>query len=473
MKDRNGPVKLDRAIGFAGFLGMGIGCVFGSSWLLMTGMWLTASGGPLNAMLAFGIGLVMLLILAAAYTRIMPLFPECGGEMRYARQAYGDLAGLVAGWCGFLVNGVICAWQTLAFSKMLHALLPTLGAGKALYVIGGQPVTLTGLTAGLVLTGVIAATQYLGTKFFSRIQVVLMAIVITTVLAAFAVGAVYFDAANWAPMSVKPTLEGTISLLVLLPFSIAGWENISKGVEEASAGLSLKRIGLAMTLSIVISTILYAGLMLVQAGLMPWQSLTQSEVPFADSLVTLTGVPLLRGVLLTAALINIVGVFNGMFYGAVRSLYALSAAGLIPHVFARVHPTYRTPATATLFVAAVIGTAPFIGSAIFGALVNVAAFFYILLWGSVVLSLRRLEGLTRSGGSNHNRLGSLSGLGVAVALLLTLAMLHPASPGALSWPTEYLLLSALIGSGFLFYAVRPRPIQAQEGSPADGLEPFN
>lgn len=465
MQNHSAPVKLERSISFVGFLGMGIGCVFGSSWLLMTGIWISASGGPANAMLAFVLGLAMLLIIASSYTRIMPMFPEGGGEMHYAGRAFGESAALVAGWCGFLVNGVICAWQTLAVVKMLYVLFPALEGQNILYSVGGQPVTLWAVTIGLGLVFSIAWMQYRGTKFFSRVQVALTVIVITMVAAAFVVGMLYFDSANLSPLSVKSTFDGTISLLVLLPFSIAGWENISKGVEEASASLSVRRIGQAMLLSILISTLLYGALLFLQAGLMPWQEMTATSIPFSDSLVRLTGVPAFRAVLLAAAVFNIIGVFNGMFFGAVRSLYALGKAGLIPRGFASVHPVYKTPANAILFVALITGITPFVGSAVFVALVNVAAFFYILLWGSTVFSAHYLR--KRFPDSQPQTLSDLclDRMGIGVVLLLALAMLLPSSPGALRWPSEYVLLVLLIGSGFLFYAARPK-VKSIHGSEA-------
>ena len=466
MQNQSAPIKLERSISFFGFLGMGIGCVFGSSWLLMTGIWLNASGGPANAMLAFVVGLAMLLVMASSYTRIMPMFPEGGGEMHYAGRAFGAWAALIAGWCGFLVNGVICAWQTLAIVKMLYVLFPALEDRNILYFVGGQSVTLWAVLIGLALVISIAWMQYRGTKFFLRVQVGLVAIVIAMVALAFCFGLLYFDPGNLYPLSVKSTFNGTISLLVLLPFSIAGWENISKGVEEASSSLSIKRIGQAMMLSILISTLLYGGILFLQAGLMPWQAMTATSIPFSESLVRLTGVPAFKGILLTAAVFNIIGVFNGMFYGAVRSLYALGKVGLIPCGFASVHPVYKTPANAILFVALITGITPFVGSAVFASLVNVAAFFYILLWGSTVFSAHHLRKRSADGQPPSPTARLLDRLGMGVVVFLALAMLLPSSPGALRWPLEYLLLALSIGTGFLFYASRPKIklIESVEGS---------
>lgn len=63
------PAKsnLNKVITFRGFLGMGIGCVFGASWLVLTGVWLETAGGPANVAIAILLCLLIELPLALAY----------------------------------------------------------------------------------------------------------------------------------------------------------------------------------------------------------------------------------------------------------------------------------------------------------------------------------------------------------------------------------------------------------------------
>ena len=37
-----------KGISYFGLVAMGIGCMLGTSWLLLTGAWLETAGGPLN-----------------------------------------------------------------------------------------------------------------------------------------------------------------------------------------------------------------------------------------------------------------------------------------------------------------------------------------------------------------------------------------------------------------------------------------
>ncbi|MDK9711916.1 APC family permease [Acidaminobacter sp.] len=458
MKQTVETPKLERSISFIGFLGMGIGCVFGSSWLLMAGYWMTAAGGPVNAALAFAAGLIMIMTLALSYISIMPAFPEGGGEMQYARRAFGNTAGLIAGWSGFLVNGIVSAWQTLAITRMAETLFPALSEWPVVYHIGSEPVTVAGLLIGFFLVAAIAFLQYRGTRLFARLQSILVGTVLLLVISAIIAGLFYADPGNLRMTAEKPLFEGAVAFLVLLPFSIAGWENIAKGVEEARASLSIQKIGQALMWSILISTFLYAGLFFLQASLVPWPEMTQSKLPLVDSLVRLTGHTVFRVIILSAAIFNVLGVFNGVFYGAVRSLYALGNAGLLPRVFSRIHPTYKTPHAAIITVAVLVGITPLIGNAAFGSLVKVAAFFYVVLWGSTVLSARKLQlqlnilSLSPFKTTAVRRLISTGG--IIAALFILAAMIWPTSPGALSWPGDYGLLALLICPCLVFHFLK-------------------
>ena len=68
--------KMDRSINFFGLLAMGIGCMFGTSWLLLTAGWLDRAGGSWNVVLALILCLIVELPLAFAYLEVIPMFPE-------------------------------------------------------------------------------------------------------------------------------------------------------------------------------------------------------------------------------------------------------------------------------------------------------------------------------------------------------------------------------------------------------------
>lgn len=173
---------------------------------------------------------------------------------------------------------------------------------------------------------------------------------------------------------------------------------------------------------------------------------------------------MLGTMLLLAACMGVVGVYNAVFFGATRLLYSLGEYGLIPKSFTKLHPKYKSPTTAVIFVSVVAAAVVFAGQALFVPLVNVAAVSYIVLWGSTLFSVMRLRSkypkLTRPvkmpGGKPMMMYGAI------VSVVLLFAMLVPGSPAALGWPSEYILLIVLLLMGVGLYTFRDKSMSEDE-----------
>ena len=63
-----------KGISYFGLVAMGIGCMLGTSWLLLTGTWLETAGGPLNLVVAFALCIIIELpfAFANAYKFMLP-----------------------------------------------------------------------------------------------------------------------------------------------------------------------------------------------------------------------------------------------------------------------------------------------------------------------------------------------------------------------------------------------------------------
>lgn len=455
---------LNKAISFTGFLGMGIGCVFGASWLIMSGIWLDTAGGPVNAILAMLLCLIIELPLALAYLEAVPMIPLAGGEMAYSYLAFGGLAGMIAGWFGVLVNIILCAWESVAMTRMLGYLFPGLKTMAPLYKIGEFTVTAPAVLIGLVIIIGIGILQYKGVKLSSKFQTVITATVLGLVIISTVAALFKFNPANLQPIMAKPASSGILALLAMLPFSIAGWETIAKGAEEANIGLERAKVGKAVIISIIVATFMYMLTTFAPSGIVPWQKLVTVDIPFATASTQAMGTAFFGTLLTIAACFGVIGVYNACFYGATRLLYSLGEVGLVPTAFTKLHPRYKTPITAIIFVSGLAAIAPFIGKPALIPLIDVAAFAYIILWGSTLLSVMKLRQtqpqlnrpVLMPGGKVVGYFGSIIGI------LLLIAMLFPGSPASLKWPTEYILLLLLLVIGGVFYALRDKSIPEEE-----------
>lgn len=273
------------------------------------------------------------------------------------------------------------------------------------------------------------------------------------------VGVVNFNPRNMEPLQSKDMFVGTLGLLAMLPFSVAGWETVAKGAQEASASVSRKKIGVMLVLSVAVAVVMYILTLIVPTGLVPWQTLADQTVPFSYAMIQI-GLPLLGVILIVSAFFGVIGVYNAVFFGATRMLYMMGDIGLVPAAFAKLHPKYKTPMRAIIFVSLVSCLILFLGQAMFVPLIDVAAVAYIVLWGSTLASVLRARKLYPAMKRPAIYPGGkpLMYVGLVISLVLLLLMLVPGSPASLQWPVEYLLLAGLIVIGVVLYAVRDKTV---------------
>ncbi|CAN5202455.1 hypothetical protein BH20ACT9_BH20ACT9_14710 [soil metagenome] len=143
--------------------------------------------------------------------------------------------------------------------------------------------------------------------------------------------------------------------------------------------------------------------------------------------------------------------------GASRLLYAMAQSGMLPRWFARVHPRFRTPSNAVLFVGGLSVLSPLFGEQMLVWLVDAGGLSIVVAYLMVTVSflaLRRREpDMERpfrvSGGSAVGVLAAVSSLGLALLFL-------PGMPSALIWPYEWIIVGlwSLVGLAFVLRVPR-------------------
>lgn len=462
-KIEQGDKKLSKSISLFGFFGLGLSAVFGASWLLTTGIWIDTAGGPMNALLAFLLCFAVELPLVLAYYEAVPMIPLAGGELSYSYLAFGKFVGMLVGWFGVLVNVILCAWEALAITRLLTVLFPQLGEWGVIYELLGSPITIPSIIIGLILIGGIFAIQFRGAKISARFGTTITITVCSLALISVVVGIINFEPANLEIFQTKDTAIGTLSLLAMLPFSIAGWETVSKGAQEAAPNVSHKKVGVMIVLALAVAVVMYILTMFVPTLIVPWTELTTQTAPFAYAMAKI-GFPVLGVLLVVAASLGVIGVYNAVFFGATRMLFTMGEYGMVPKALSKLHPKYKSPTNAIIFVSLLASLILFLGQSMFVPLIDVAAVAYIILWGSTLASVfwlrRKYPHLKRPAKYPGGRVLMIIGLVVAVILLLL--MLIPGSPAALAWPVEYITLGVLIVIGILLYFMRDKSVTKEE-----------
>ncbi len=450
--------QLRKTIPFFGLVALGLGGIWGNSWLLVSSAWMGVGGGVVNALIAWGLVFLLEMPLVLAYRQAVPLFPKAGGEMSYAEAAFGKFAGFIAGWFGILVNLIICAYEVLALVRMAEFLSPRV-TQIYWYKVMGWPVGIITIILGLALIAFITLLHYRGVKVSSGFQtftsVTLMILTGICVVIAFALGS--FE--NWKPLFTKPVWAGVIGVACMLPFSLAGWETIAKGAEEAADSTS--KSGSSVPIAWTIGWAAYVLTFIATALVMPWTQAGDASIPFAEGLNNITGGNYLGLLLIITALIGVVGVYNALFFGVTRQMFGMARQGMLPKWLSKIHPKYGTPSNAVLFTSAIMLIAPFVGRKLLIPFVDAASFAYIILWGATFLSVEVLRRRYRAQGRVIPATGGLPMrvLGFVSILFFLVAMLYPKSPGALVWPLEHLILGGLVVLGLILYAFRSGQVE--------------
>jgi APA family basic amino acid/polyamine antiporter len=140
---------------------------------------------------------------------------------------------------------------------------------------------------------------------------------------------------------------------------------------------------------------LYVGVAVVLTGIVPWQSLLDDAAPVVNSLKKLTietgshSLQWIRLGVLFGAMMGMISSLLVFQLGQARVWFAMSRDGLLPKLFGRVHPRFRTPSTATWIAGFVVGIpAGILDIGTLADLSNIGTLFAFVLVSIGVIILR-------------------------------------------------------------------------------------
>ncbi len=156
--------------------------------------------------------------------------------------------------------------------------------------------------------------------------------------------------------------------------------------------------------------------------------------------------------------------WNAFIIGGSRVLYALGESGMIPDVFCRIHPRFKTPHISILVIGLLSCISPFFGRTILVWLVDAGSFAIVIAYAMVAFAFIRLRlvepDMERPFKVRHWRFVGYS----AFTLSCCLGLLYlPGSPSGLLWPYEWAMVlgGSLVGLAFYINSIRANSIRAK------------
>jgi len=291
-----------------------------------------------------------MLCIAYAFRELNQADPDCGITFTWAARAFGPRTGWMGGWGIIAADVIVMASLSQIAGRYF---LELVGAGSA----GTVWVTIAGVAFIALLTGVC----YRGIEVSARLQQVLLAIEVGT-LAVFAVVALVKAGTGHAlPGAAHPSLGwlnpwtgsfGHLSNSFLLAvFIYWGWDcALSVNEETKDSARTPGRAAVMATLMLVAIFAVISAAALAYAG-PAFLAAHSTDVLGAMATSVLGSTP--GKLLVLCVLTSTAASTQTTIMPTARAVLAMSAHGAIPRWFARMHPRYRTPATATLVMGGV------------------------------------------------------------------------------------------------------------------------
>jgi len=341
-------ISLARKLRLADFFSLGFGTMIGVGWLVVMDDWLMR-GGPLGAILGFVIGGAVLLPIGYVYGRLVRDMPDAAGEIAYTAAVFPQTISYATGWMMLLAYFIVCPWEAVAIGRIAGYLFPALNSLE-LYRIAGKPVYLPHLVIGLALTIFLAVLNYRGIRLSATFQNWTTFGVITLVFSFVSAGTKHGSIENFQPLFSGPAFISVLLVLQIVPYFMTGFESIGKASEEASSEFQPRRFMVAILLAIVVGVVFYVTVIAAVAYVVPWQSVVHERFATAVAFERAMGSQWIVRVIMTAALLSLLKVFNGNLVAASRLLFALGRRGLADKRLGYIHPTNRTPSTAVVCI---------------------------------------------------------------------------------------------------------------------------
>ena len=396
--------SLPKMLGPFSITAMGVGAIVGAGIFVLTGTAAALYAGPALT-ISFVLAAIACGLVGLCYAELSTLLPVQGSTYTYTFATLGELAAWLIGWDLILEYSMGVAVVACGWSAYLNSLLVQMGMGlppELLSATGAQIVRADGSTGTaiahvpaaiivLIITGLLIA----GTKESVKLNNVMVVVKLIVVVAFVLVGAAYVSTTNWHPYIPPNTgefghygLSGVLRGASVVFFAYIGFDAVSNCAQEARQPQRDMPIGILGSLAI--STLLYIAVAAVLTGLVPYPKLNVAD-PVVEGARTI-GMPWLSLLIEVGALVGLTTVILVLLYGQSRIFATMANDGLLPPVFARIHPRHGTPWISQLVIGAgvaiVAATTPIDA---LSRLVGAGTLFAFILVCIAVIYLRRAE----------------------------------------------------------------------------------
>jgi len=353
---------------------MGIAAIVGAGIFSTIG---TASfnGGP-GIILLFLFVSIACGFSAVCYAEFASMVPVSGSAYTYSYVAFGEIIAWIIGWDLLMEYAIGNIAVAISWSDYFTSLLDGLGLYLPRYLTMDFWTARAGATPDAVKAWQTAPDLFGGAKFICDIPAFLVTIIITRIIyigikeskrmmngmvilkliiifMVIVVGAFYVAPENWTPF-LPNGMSGVMAGTAAVFFSYIGFDAISTTAEECKN--PQRDLPRGMFYSLIACTIIYILVALILTGMVHYTQLNVGD-PLAYVFHSLPGKWSQRfaGIISVSAVIATASVLLVFQLGQPRIWMSMSRDGLLPPIFSRIHPKYKTPSFSTILTGIVVG----------------------------------------------------------------------------------------------------------------------
>lgn len=385
---------LKRTLGAFNVTLIGIGAIIGAGIFATVGS--AAAGdaaagrpgaGP-SLMLSFVITGVVCGFTALCYAELASMVPISGSAYTYSYATMGELIAWIIGWDLIIEYAIGNVAVAISWAEYFHKLLQNLGINfphwlaadyrSARLLATEDPATYAKLFGSAPeILGVPVIFNFLAFAIVAVLTVVLVwgiresanfnagMVAIKIIVLLFFVGAaLYFVppgkmVENWHPFRPQGW-GGTFAGAALVFFAYIGFDAVSTVAEETKNPARDLPIGIIG--SLIVCTIFYVVVAAVFTGMIPFPELQkvsssgQAEaLTMALDYVAPSGVTLPQTIVAFGSVVAHTAVLLVFQLGQPRIFMSMARDGLLPPVFASIHPRFKTPHVTTILTGIFVG----------------------------------------------------------------------------------------------------------------------